>query len=48
MVGGYRGEIIEMVKAKFGYVLQVVMRTNQGSQGFKPDNKRWIVKRTFA
>ena len=46
--GGYRGEIIETVKVRFGYILQVVMRTKEQSQSFKPIHKRWIVERTFA
>jgi transposase len=46
--GGYRGEIIDMVKKRFGYILQVVMRAKDQSQSFKPVHKRWIVERTFA
>jgi transposase len=46
--GGYRGDIIKTVKERFGYILQVVMRTKQESQSFKPIHKRWIVERTFA
>ncbi|WP_307777218.1 transposase [Hydrobacter penzbergensis] len=45
--GGYRGEIIGMVRKSFGYVLQVVMRRDP-SQIFKPVHKRWIVERTFS
>jgi hypothetical protein len=26
--GGYRGEIIEQVKTRFGYIIQVVMRSD--------------------
>lgn len=46
--GGYRGEIIENVKNKFGYVIQVVMRSNSKKNTFNPIHKRWIVERTFA
>lgn len=46
--GGYRGEIIETVKNKFGYVIQVVMRSDTRKNGFKPIHKRWIVERTFS
>lgn len=46
--GGYRGEIIETVKARFGYILQVVIRAKEHSQSFKPIHKRWVVERTFA
>lgn len=39
--GGYRGEIIETVKRKFGYLLQVVMRKPHQKNGFTPVGKRW-------
>ncbi|MCY1660218.1 transposase [Chryseobacterium sp. SL1] len=46
--GGYRGEIIDAVKKKFGYHIQVVMRSDDRKTGFKPIHKRWIVERTFT
>lgn len=46
--GGYRGEIIEQVKTKFGYIIQVVMRSDDKKSVFKPTHKRWVVERTFA
>jgi len=46
--GGYRGEIIEQVKKKFGYVIHVIMRSVRKNTTFKPINKRWVVERTFA
>jgi transposase len=46
--GGYRGEIIEQVKIKFGYLINVVMRSDQTKKKFKPISKRWIIERTFA
>lgn len=46
--GGYRGEIAEQVKKKFGYLIQVVMRSDDKKTGFKPIHKRWVVERTFA
>jgi transposase len=46
--GGYRGEIAEQVKKKFGYIIQVVMRTDEKTTGFKPVHKRWVIERTFA
>jgi len=46
--GGYRGEIIEQVKIKFGYLINVVMRSDEKKTDFKPISKRWIVERTFA
>lgn len=42
--GGYRGELIALVKSMLGYTLQIVPRAAQG--GVSP--KRWIVERTFA
>jgi len=45
---GYRGEIIETVKSRFGYLLQIVMQRNKQKDRFKPVGKRWIVERTFA
>ena len=45
--GGYRGELIEKVKAKFGYMIQVVISAYK-EQGFRPIHKRWIVERTFS
>jgi transposase len=47
--GGYRGNIIEMVRKSFGYALQVVMRKKETkSSTFKPVHKRWIIERTFS
>lgn len=45
--GGYRGEIINWVKARFRYCLEVVLRSDDQS-GFVVLPKRWIVERTFA
>ena len=41
--GGYRGEIIDQVKNKFGYIIEVVLRSDHKKGEFKPINKRWIV-----
>jgi len=39
--------LADSVKQIYGYVIKVVMRTdNEG--GFKPVNKRWVIERTFA
>lgn len=46
--GGYRGDIIEMVRIRFGYFLQVVMRKETQEDIFKPIHKRWVVERTFS
>lgn len=45
--GGYRGEIIEWVKSRFRYALEVVLRSDD-RKGFVLLPKRWIVERTFA
>ena len=46
--GGYRGELSEEVKRLYGYVIKVVMRTEDKNTKFKPISKRWVVERTFA
>jgi transposase len=46
--GGYRGDIIKEVFKKFGYMLKIVLRKDNGNQQFKPVANRWIVERTFA
>jgi len=46
--GGYRGENAEMVKKSFGYIIQVVVRSDDKKTGFKPIHKRWVIERTFA
>lgn len=45
--GGYRGELIENVKRIFGWVIDIVMRSDHDKQ-FKVLPKRWVVERTFA
>ena len=45
--GGYRGELIEKVKLKFNFILEVIMRTDK-EDTFKVLPKRWIVERTFV
>ncbi|NML69051.1 transposase [Chryseobacterium sp. RP-3-3] len=46
--GGYRGNIIEEIKDKFGYIIQVVLRSDHKEKVFKPIHKRWIIERTFS
>jgi len=46
--GGYCGSIIEEVKEKFGYWLQIVLRKEPTNNTFKPVHKRWVVERTFS
>lgn len=45
--GGYRGEIIEWVRSRFRFCLEVVLRSDN-LKGFVVLPKRWIVERTFA
>lgn len=42
--GGYRGEVIEWVKHRFRYCLEVVLRSDE-VKGFVVLPKRWIVER---
>jgi len=44
--GGYRGKLIEKVKAAFNIDIEVVKRNEQHK--FKVLPKRWIVERTFS
>lgn len=45
--GGYRGELIEKTKIAFGWILEIVLRSDHSSQ-FVVIPKRWVVERTFA
>ena len=45
--GGYRGELIGIIKKRFGYVVQVVVSIYK-QQGFKPIQKRWTVEKSFS
>jgi len=45
--GGYRGELIGYVKNRYGWDVEITLRTDK-SEGFKPLPKRWVVERTFA
>ena len=45
--GGYRGELIDKVKDKFGYEMAITLRSDK-STDFKPLPKRWLVERSFA
>lgn len=45
--GGYRGQIIDWVRQRFRYCLEVVLRSDD-VKGFVALPKRWIVERTFA
>lgn len=45
--GGYRGELIENIKSAFGWIVEVVLRSDSEIK-FEVLPKRWIVERTFA
>jgi len=45
--GGYRGELIDNTKRMFGWVLEIVLRSDS-SPKFQVLPKRWIVERTFS
>ena len=45
--GGYRGELIENVKQKLQWDMEITLRTDKES-GFKPLPRRWIIERTFS
>ena len=46
--GGYRGNLADWVMQKFGWTLEIVLRTNERSSRFEVLPKRWIVERTFT
>lgn len=45
--GGYRGELVDNVKNKFGIEMEITLRSDKATE-FKPLPKRWIVERTFS
>ena len=44
--GGYRGEIIEQVRKKFSYLLQITLRKDKNI--FQVQPKRWVIERAFS
>ena len=46
--GGYQGDLAAWVKDKFGWEMEVVLRTKESSKKFNVIPKRWIVERTFS
>ena len=44
--GGYRGQVIQEIKKRFNFELEIIKRDEQNS--FKVLPKRWIVERTFS
>jgi len=45
--GGYRGELVDLVKKSFGWILDIVLRSDD-QKIFTVIPKRWVVERTFA
>lgn len=45
--GGYRGDLIEKVNKSFGWILDIVLRSDS-NKSFEILPKRWVVERTFA
>jgi putative transposase len=45
--GGYRGKLIDRVKSSFGWILEIVLRSDKPKK-FEILPKRWIVERTFS
>lgn len=45
--GGYRGELVENVKRVFGWIIEIVLRSDN-EKTFKVLPKRWVVERTFS
>lgn len=45
--GGYRGELVDNVKRIYGWILEIVLRTDH-EKSFKVIPKRWVVERTFS
>ncbi|HEY1054847.1 MAG TPA: IS5 family transposase [Emticicia sp.] len=46
--GGYRGELIDQIKKKFGYFIKISLRKDNSNKTFQPIGKRWVVERTFS
>ncbi len=45
--GSYAGQLIDWVRAKCGWVLEIVKRPAE-ARGFQVLPRRWVVERTFA
>ncbi len=45
--GGYRGELVDNVKKIYGWIIEIVMRSDKQKE-FKVLPKRWVVERTFS
>jgi len=45
--GGYRGELIGKVYKSFGWIIDIVLRSDS-NKSFEILPKRWVIERTFA
>jgi putative transposase len=45
--GGYRGELVDSVKKTFGWIIDIVLRSDH-EKNFEVLPKRWVVERTFS
>jgi len=45
--GGYSGQLVEWVKEKLGWVLEIVKRDPE-AEGFQVLPRRWVIERTFG
>lgn len=45
--GVYRGELIEKTRTTFGWILEIILRSDYSSK-FTVIPKRWVVERTFV
>jgi transposase len=45
--GAYCGELVENVKNKFGWDMEITLRSDKKTD-FNPLPKRWVVERTFS
>ena len=45
--GGYAGQLIDWVEVTFGWLLEIVRRSDK-AEGFQVIPRRWVVERTFG
>jgi len=45
--GGYAGQLIDWVEVTFGWLLEIVKRSDK-AEGFQVIPRRWVVERTFG
>ena len=45
--GSYAGQLVDWVKSTYGWILEIVKRTDD-VKGFQVLPRRWVIERTFA